>query len=95
MVSSAIRRSQSESEPEVDDAAGEVAFEVVDRDVVLVVDPLGTDELDRVGVLAGRAPQPVADLVGPPVGAAFVDDGGVIGERGTAVSISRVRCAAR
>ena len=47
--------SVTEGEPEVqvDDAAGEVAFEVVDRGVVLVIGLLGADEFGGVGVLAG------------------------------------------
>lgn len=45
----------AEGEPEVqiDEAAGEVAFEVVDGGVVLVIDLLGADEFDGVRVFAG------------------------------------------
>jgi len=41
---------EGEPEVQVDDAAGEVAFEVVDGGVMLVIDLLGAGELDGVGV---------------------------------------------
>src|SRR5260221_5611388 len=44
---------EGEPEVQVDGAAGEVAFEVVDGGVVLVIGLLGADELDGVRVFAG------------------------------------------
>src|SRR5690348_5595076 len=75
-------------------AAGEVAFEVVDRVEVLIVCSGRGGELDGVGVLAGRAGQPGADLVRPVVVVPFVGDDGVGGEvRGRGVEgAGAVRC---
>jgi hypothetical protein len=47
---------EGKPEVQVDDAAGEVAFEVVDGGVVLVIDLLGAGEFDGVRVLAGLSP---------------------------------------
>jgi hypothetical protein len=44
---------QRELEPEIDHTAGEISLEMVGRQVVVFVDPLGGGELDGVGVFAG------------------------------------------
>jgi hypothetical protein len=46
---------EGEPEVEVDDAAGEVAFEVVDGGVVLVIGLLRVDELDGCRRFRGRS----------------------------------------
>ena len=76
---------QGEPEMQVDDAAGKVAFQVVDRVEVLVICSRRRGELDRVRVFAGRAGQPGADLASAVVVVALVGDdgvGGVMRDRG-------------
>ena len=70
---------------QVDRAAGEITFQVVDRVEMLIVCSRRGGELDRVRVFAGRAGQPGPDLVRSVVVVPFVGDdgvGGVVRDRG-------------
>jgi len=59
---------------QVDHAAGEVTFEVVEDQPCVGCRGFGSDEGPRIGELAGCSSQPLADLVGAAVFAALVDD---------------------
>jgi hypothetical protein len=86
---------EGEPEAQVDLASGEVALEVVGRDVMVVVEALRPGELRRAGVLGGRALLPGADLVGPWwVRPSSTTTASPV-NRGTAVSASRAGCAVR
>ena len=62
---------------QVDDPAGEAALQAVDDHPAGLVGPLGRQQRRRVREGGAGPRQEPADLVGPAVGAAVVDDDGV------------------